>query len=41
MEQVVPADRGEASTLEERLEVSANYVLGVEESALTRGEDEA
>jgi hypothetical protein len=36
----VPADRGQTCTLEERLEVAVDYVLGVEGGALARGEYE-
>ena len=41
MAQVVPADRGEACPLEERLEVTVDYVLGVEGRALARGKFES
>jgi hypothetical protein len=40
MAQVVPADRGEACPLEEWLEVTVDYVLGVLRGALARGENE-
>jgi hypothetical protein len=38
--EIVPADRGEACLLEERLEVAVDYVLGVQRGALARGENE-
>jgi hypothetical protein len=38
--EVVPADRGEARVLEERLEVAVDYVLGVQRGALACGENE-
>ena len=38
--EIVPADRGEACTPEERLEVAVDYVLGVQGSTLARGENE-
>jgi hypothetical protein len=39
--EVVPADRGEASASEERLEVAVDYVLDVQGSAYLCGENEA
>ncbi len=38
--EIVPADRGEARSLEERLEVAIDYVLGVQRGALARAENE-
>ena len=38
--EIMPANRGETSTLQERLEVAVDYVLGVEGSTLTCGEKE-
>ena len=38
--EIVPADRGEARVLGERLEVAVDYVLGVERRTLARGEYE-
>ena len=38
--EIVPADRGEACLLEERLEVAVDYVLSVLRGALACGENE-
>ena len=38
MSEIVPAYRGEARVLEERLEVAVDYVLGVQRGALACGE---
>jgi len=40
MTEVVPADKGEACLLEERLEVAVDDVLGVQRGALACGENE-
>jgi hypothetical protein len=38
--EVVPADGGKARCFEERFEVAIDHVLGVQRSALARGENE-
>jgi hypothetical protein len=38
--EVVPADRREALSYEKRLEAALDYVLGIQGSALARGENE-
>jgi hypothetical protein len=38
--EVVPANRGQTSTLEQRLEVAVDHVLGVQRGTLARGENE-
>jgi hypothetical protein len=38
--EIVPTNRGETRVLEERLEVAADYVLGVKGGTLTSSENE-
>jgi hypothetical protein len=40
MPKIVPADRGEARVLEERLEGAVDYVLSVQRGTLACGENE-